>query len=170
MLIGATYSCYDRSHLHSVWYERHCPFSVSVMVHWWSYFPPANVLCSLCRSRQRMHFAIRQLIEEPQNNFKIFKVRHTHPSVSALSHWRPCSLLCLCHNIRLSQQYRASFSTCFRGLSFLHVFVQMRSQFPFIRFLCPDPSCSGHRFSCEHLWVSSLKSFQSKTSRSLQLM
>uniref|UniRef100_A0A3Q3X726 Inositol-pentakisphosphate 2-kinase n=1 Tax=Mola mola TaxID=94237 RepID=A0A3Q3X726_MOLML len=29
--------------------------------------------CSVLRNRQRMHFAIRQLIEEPQNNFKIFK-------------------------------------------------------------------------------------------------
>ena len=28
------------------------------------------------RNRQRMYFAIKHLIEEPQNNFKIFKVRH----------------------------------------------------------------------------------------------
>lgn len=40
---------------------------------WHQLTAPSCLLSS--SNRQRMHFAIRQLIEEPQNNLKIFKVR-----------------------------------------------------------------------------------------------
>lgn len=33
-----------------------------------------SVVVFCFRNRQRMHFAIKHLIEEPQNNFKVFKV------------------------------------------------------------------------------------------------
>lgn len=51
----------------------------------------SGFVCLCCRNKQRMTFAVRHLLEEPQNNFKVFKVSPAAVRMRSRSCFSGCS-------------------------------------------------------------------------------